>query len=45
MSFDESIKIEEFGTKSSVKYQLMGVIHHLGSLNRGHYYADVKVDG
>ena len=22
----------------------MGVIHHLGNLNRGHYFADVKVN-
>jgi ubiquitin C-terminal hydrolase len=27
-----------------VNYKLVAVIHHLGSLNRGHYYANVKTN-
>lgn len=45
VSFDEVINIEEQATQKSVRYELRGVIHHVGSLNRGHYYADVKIDG
>ncbi len=23
----------------------MGIVNHIGSINRGHYYTEVKVDG
>lgn len=43
VNFDEYIKVSEESTGRSVEYRLMGVIHHLGSLNRGHYYAQVRI--
>jgi ubiquitin C-terminal hydrolase len=42
--FDECINVEEESTRRGVDYKLVGVVHHLGTLNRGHYYADVRVN-
>lgn len=29
-------------TESVIKYRLVGFINHIGSLNRGHYFAIVR---
>lgn len=41
--FDERLTLKEEGTQKRVEYKLIGVIHHLGTLNRGHYYAEVRI--
>jgi ubiquitin C-terminal hydrolase len=45
VNFDEYFDIEEESTGRRVQYILVAIIHHLGSLNRGHYYANVKING
>lgn len=35
--------MREEGSGKEVEYKLIGVVHHLGSLNRGHYYAEVRI--
>jgi ubiquitin carboxyl-terminal hydrolase 2/21 len=43
VSFEEYITVDEGSTARKVEYKLMGIIHHLGTLNRGHYFAEVKI--
>ena len=39
------LEVEELASKGPVLYNLIGVVHHVGTLNRGHYYAEIKVGG
>ena len=45
VEYDSVMKMKEVKTGQIVEYRLMGVIHHYGTLNRGHYFANVKVEG
>ena len=29
---------------SNTKYKLYGIINHIGDINHGHYYANIKID-
>ena len=31
--------------EKQTKYKLIGLVNHIGSMNSGHYYANVIVDG
>lgn len=43
VTYEEYIKADEGSSGRAVEYRLMGIIHHHGTLNRGHYYAEVRI--
>ena len=45
VEYHDTLEVDELATQSPVTYNLIGVVHHMGTLNRGHYYADIKVAG
>lgn len=34
--------MRQYSDQSPIRYRLMGTVNHFGTLNRGHYYAEVK---
>jgi ubiquitin C-terminal hydrolase len=42
--FDQILSFDEQCSKRKVQYRLLGVIHHIGTLDRGHYYADARIN-
>ncbi len=41
---DLKVKLEEFEVIGGIKYELIGVVNHFGSMSFGHYTAYVKKD-
>ena len=46
--FQDIIDLKEYYDNESIlkdlKYQLFGIINHVGSINYGHYYSIIKLD-
>lgn len=42
VEFDEYLSLTPESSKSAVKYRLLGTVNHFGSLNRGHYFAELR---
>ena len=42
LQFDELLSLKAESSQSLVKYRLLGTVNHYGSLNRGHYFAELK---
>lgn len=45
VSYNDYLDLYEKNGEVKVKFRLIGIIHHIGSLNRGHYYSNIKVGG
>ena len=37
------MELRERNGDVKVRFKLIGIVHHEGSLNRGHYYADIRI--
>ena len=37
------MSLPERNGERKVRFELVGIVHHEGTINRGHYYADVRL--
>lgn len=42
VEYDEDLALQQVMDKSIVRYKLLGTVNHFGTLNRGHFYAEVR---
>ena len=42
VEFDETLSLKAEVNKANTQYRLQGTVNHFGTLNRGHYYAEVR---